>query len=68
MLKRRWTCERVDRIFTQIGDAEMRQRLAEILELLLVSSGQLQRPTAFARIESSLKTNPCLAIKQKGRL
>ena len=69
MSRRRWTCDRVDRIFTKVTDTEMRQRLAEILELLLISPGQLQRQPAFSRINrTSKETNPRLATKRKGRL
>ena len=69
MRKRRWTCERVERIFTKITNTEMRQRLAETLDLLLTSPCQLQRQPAFSRIDrTSFETNPRLATKRKGRL
>lgn len=64
MRKRRWTCDEVNRIFTKVSDTEMRQRLAEILELLLTPESQLQRP-AFSRIDS--RETPRLQTKRKGR-
>jgi hypothetical protein len=69
MRKHRWACERVDRIFTKVTDTEMRQRLAEILELLLTSPSQLQRQSAFSRISRTSSETPSrLATKRKGRL
>lgn len=65
MRRRRWTCDTVERIFTKVSDTEMRQRLAEILEILLSSSSQLQRVPAFSR--PSLDTPPRLVTKRKGR-
>ena len=66
MSKRRWTCNQVERIFSQITDTEMRQRLAETLELLLMSPSQLQRPKAFS--SHSFEITPRLKHKRKGHL
>jgi hypothetical protein len=63
MPRRRWTCDQVDRVFLKISDSEMRQRLAEILELLLTPSSQLQKVPAFSKINS--RETPRLNFKRR---
>lgn len=63
MRRRRWTCGRVDRVFTKVSDTEMRQRLAEILELLLTSLRQLPIDLAFSKVD--FRETPRLAIKRR---
>lgn len=68
IVRKRWTCEIIERVRYKISDSEMRQRLAEILELLLTSPSQLQRDPAFSSDKDFLKTNPRFNQKRKGRL
>jgi hypothetical protein len=67
LTKRRWTCETVERSFTRISAAEMRQRLAETLDLLLTPSSQLPIPKAFSRQSRFRNRDPRLVqTKRKG--
>lgn len=68
MSKRRWTCERVERTVHKISDSEMRQRLAEILDLLLTPKSQLQRQPVFSKDIYSQNADPRLNHKRKERL
>lgn len=49
--KPKWECGSVERVFKQIQITEMRQRLAEVLEILLLNPSQLQNP-AFSRVQN----------------
>lgn len=67
-MSKRWTCDRVERTFHKISDSDMRQRLAEILDLLLLPKSQLQRQPVFSKDIYSQRTDPRLNHKRKGRL
>ena len=49
MRKHRWSCEEVERIFTKICEDEMRQRLAEIFDLMLNQTRQLRKNSVFSK-------------------
>lgn len=44
-----WQCERVARQYKKISNIEMRQRLAELVEVLLRPKCQLPIETAFSK-------------------
>lgn len=64
-----WECEDVKRQFNPIESTEMRQRLAECLEILLSSKSQLNQEIAFSSdLTSSRNTKARSNQKRKARL
>jgi hypothetical protein len=60
-----WTCEHINRTFNPISDKEMRQRLAEFLELLLSFNSQLTKGNAFSSESISSQNSGACLIKNK---
>lgn len=65
--RQQWSCETVKRNFNPLSDKEMRQRLAELIELLLHYPRQLTEDFAFSSDSiNSQNSKPC-SNKQKGK-
>lgn len=64
MSRRRWTCETLERRYKNVSLIELRQRLAETLELLLSRKCQLQKTSAFSR-DIALTREPRLALRKR---
>ncbi len=66
--KPKWDCVSVDRVFHEIQTTEMRQRLAETLEILLSNKGQLQNQVvpAFSK-DSNLSLKSELRFNKRRR-
>lgn len=64
-----WECENIKRQFNTIDPNEMRQRLAECLEILLSSKSQLTKEFAFSGDSiSSQNSKPRLNNKRRASL
>lgn len=64
MSKSKWNCERIQFIKTEINSRELQQRLAEVLQLLLNTKSQLNRPIAISKIDPR-ETAPLSKTKQR---
>lgn len=66
--RQQWSCETTKRTFNPISEKEMRQRLAEFVELLLYYPSQLAKDFVFSSDSiSSQNSVPCFNKKQKGK-
>jgi hypothetical protein len=65
--KKQWSCDGVKRKLHAISDVELRQRLAEIFDLLVQGKSQQQNPPAFSKDFGFLKPlAPKPSIVKKG--
>jgi hypothetical protein len=64
-----WECNSVERQFNSIEPKEMRQRLAECLDILVSSKSQFTEEIAFSNDPiSSQNAKPRFTHKRKGQL
>jgi hypothetical protein len=67
--RKRWTCNGIERSYAPVSAKEMRQILAEVLEIMLSSECQLQEANTFSSdLSSSQITKPRLQPKRKAVL
>lgn len=67
MSKKQWSCDGVKREQHAVSDVELRQRLAELFDLLVQGKSQQQNLPAFSKDFGSLKSQaPKPSIEKKG--
>jgi hypothetical protein len=62
-MREEWTCAKIETVLKQISETEIKQRLAELWEILIENNCQFQsRSQAFVKIETRARlSNPLLS-------